>query len=167
MNTPLLFGLTGEQLVQFANIGCGAICVLGVVISGFMIFTLSQDAPPAKAGLIKSFMKYCVVLALVSGCSSSALAWQNAGKVHTAEAKTQETKATAQALLATAEESKTALLKTKQDFAKLTQQMPALTTQPAANQSNLKLILERSKELDARFQHLDKNLETARQSLER
>lgn len=167
MDTPLLFGLTGEQLVQFANIGCGAICVLGVVISGFMIFTLSKDAPPAKAGLIKSFMKYCVVLALVSGCSSSALAWQNAGKVQVAETKTKETKEVAQQLLASADESKAALVKAQQDFTHLKAELPKLTSQPAASLPSFKRLEAGSSEMARRVKELDKNLETARHSLER
>jgi esterase/lipase len=163
----MLFGLTGEQLVQLANIGCAGICVLGVVISGFMIYTLSNDAPPSKPPLIKSFMKYCAIMAVISGISSSVLAWQNAQKVQLAETRTAETEQTARQLLAEVEQSKKTISETQQAFQQMKGQFAALNISAPQREPFIKTLDDRALDLNKLSSELDNAAIQARRSIEK
>ncbi|WP_395747560.1 hypothetical protein [Prosthecobacter sp.] len=84
-----IFGYPAETVVQLANIGCGAICVLGVLGSFTLISKASTETPRWVPDLIKRFMQMCISLAVVSAGASFYLARNNAGKVQVAREQTE------------------------------------------------------------------------------
>jgi hypothetical protein len=104
-----LFGFPAESVVQLANVGCGAVCVLGVLISGTMIVKFDRKDSATKASLITRFMQMCIVLSVISGLSSWHLAQNNAAKVEVAEKKTEDVSAKTRDLLAKVDETQKAI----------------------------------------------------------
>jgi|GEM_PF-6474498 hypothetical protein len=167
METPLLFGFKGEELVQLANIGCGAVCVLGVVISGFMIFTLTGETGKVRGPLIRSFMKMCVLLAFVAGISSSALAWQNAQRVAVAEQKTAQVKQGAEQLLSQVQASQESVAAIQTSYQGLETKLVALKLPPDQSQNLIKDMRDKSIILQKNRSALEHAAHEARAAIER
>jgi len=84
-----IFGFPAETVVQLANIGCGAVCVLGVMGSFTLISKVTVGTPKWVPDLIKRFMTMCIILAVISAGASFYLARNNAGKVQDARQQTE------------------------------------------------------------------------------
>ena len=158
-----LFGIPGETLVKLSSIGCGAVCVLGVVASGRMISKLTRSDPPAKSKLIQTFMGMCILLALISGGSAYLLAKNNAAKVDAAKQETVSTKQNAQQLLGKQEEQTLKTIEeTKAALADFHKQIATLTMAKEDKDRIEKVANDHRATIDKRFSILKQNFSTAK-----
>ncbi len=92
------FGFSADDMVKIASAGVAGVSVLAMLIIG-TVLVISKTISPIKADLMKSFMKFCLGLAVIVGGSGVALAYNNNNKVQSATTAAEEASEKAQLVL--------------------------------------------------------------------
>jgi len=74
-----------DQLVKLASFGTSGVCILAVFVVGASITRLPKDSPEWRVSLMKRYINFCVIIALVSALSGGANAYFNEKKRAEAE----------------------------------------------------------------------------------
>ncbi len=76
---------TLELLVKLASFGTAGVCLLAVFLVGKSILGLPKETPSWKVRLMRRYLNFCIIMAIISALSGAANAYFNQNKIRVAE----------------------------------------------------------------------------------